>query len=286
MRIYGVDFTSAPGQAKPIVCAVCELRADRLILQRVARLVDFTAFEQLLATPGPWVGGFDFPFGQPRELVQSLGLPDRWEDCCEAVRDMGAAAWRQRLDTFRAARAAGSKEPPRDTDRLAGAQSAMKAVNPPVAQMYLSGAPRLAAAGLDIVPCRRRADARVAIEAYPGLWARQLIGRNPYKSDSRSLQTPQRAANRRRLIERLSAQLPAMLGLQLTCSAYQERMLQADATGDRLDALLCAIQAAWAWQQPELAIPGDVDPLEGWIPLPGWLDRAPCQGGQKKGATQ
>jgi hypothetical protein len=145
----------------------------------------------------------------------------------------------------------------------------MKCVNPPVALMYLAGAPRLAAAGLDIVPCRRRQDPRLAIEAYPGLLARRLIGRAPYKSDNRALQTTERAGQRGRLIAALQADLPALTGLRLSCSRHHRRRLQADPAGDRLDALLCAIQAAWAWRQPDLGMPHDVDPLEGWIPGPG-----------------
>ena len=35
------------------------------------RLESFTAFEDFLARPGPWIGGFDFPFSLPRELRDS-----------------------------------------------------------------------------------------------------------------------------------------------------------------------------------------------------------------------
>ena len=40
-----------------------------------------------------------------------------------------------------------------------------------------------------------------------------------------------------------------------------------DPTGDRLDALFCAIQAAWAWSKKKdnYGMPRCVDPLEGWI---------------------
>jgi acyl-CoA synthetase (AMP-forming)/AMP-acid ligase II len=38
-----------------------------------------------------------------------------------------------------------------------------------------------------------------------------------------------------------------------------------DASGDRLDAVLCLVQAAWATAQPGYGMPGDVDPVEGWI---------------------
>jgi len=47
-----------------------------------------------------------------------------------------------------------------------------------------------------------------------------------------------------------------------------------DGSGDRLDALLCAAQAGWAYTQRDrsFGIPKDSDPLEGWIVDP-LLDR-------------
>lgn len=264
MLIHGIDFTCAPRRAKPIAAAHCELDGDRLTLRGLEALTDFVAFEAFLATPGPWVGGFDFPFGLPRELVVALGLPTDWQACAEAVAAM--ADWRERLAAFRAARPAGRKEPPRHTDRAVGAQSAMKAVNPPVALMYRAGAARLAAAGLHVAPCRPGNDPRIAIETYPALLARALIGRAPYKSDNKAQQTAQRAASRRALVGGLRERLPELLGLQLIADHAQWRALHADASGDLLDAVLCAAQAAWAWRQPGLGMPADVDALEGWIP--------------------
>jgi hypothetical protein len=45
--------------------------------------------------------------------------------------------------------------------------------------------------------------------------------------------------------------------------------LVGDATGDRLDAALCAMQAAWAWRRRDdnYGLPAHVDPLEGWIAM-------------------
>ena len=37
-------------------------------------ITTLAGFEALLAAPGPWFGAFDFPFGLPRELVDSLAL--------------------------------------------------------------------------------------------------------------------------------------------------------------------------------------------------------------------
>jgi len=39
----------------------------------------------------------------------------------------------------------------------------------------------------------------------------------------------------------------------------------ADASGDRLDAVLCLVQAAWASLQPAYGLPVSLDTLEGWI---------------------
>ncbi len=43
-----------------------------------------------------------------------------------------------------------------------------------------------------------------------------------------------------------------------------------DPTGDQLDALLCSIQAAWAWTQrsANYGAPTDFDAIEGWIADP------------------
>jgi len=40
-----------------------------------------------------------------------------------------------------------------------------------------------------------------------------------------------------------------------------------DATGDWLDAALCAMQAVWGWQRRErnFGLPGTIDACEGWI---------------------
>ena len=83
MRIYGVDFTCAPRRAKPIAAAVGLLNGARLRIERVEQLGSFAEFEALLARPGPWVGGFDFPFSLPRELVRDLGWPPRWKALVE-----------------------------------------------------------------------------------------------------------------------------------------------------------------------------------------------------------
>ena len=48
------------------------------------------------------------------------------------------------------------------------------------------------------------------------------------------------------------------------------RGLAEDPTGDQLDALICAIQAAWAWtmKAQRYGAPEGADALEGWIADP------------------
>src|SRR2546423_14486118 len=75
MKIYGVDFTSAPCRRKAITVAAGRLKGMTLAIQGIERLETFSAFEALLARPGPWIGGFDFPFGLPAELCRDLRLP-------------------------------------------------------------------------------------------------------------------------------------------------------------------------------------------------------------------
>ena len=161
----------------------------------------------------------------------------------------------------------------------------MKWVNPPVAYMLHAGVPPLIDAGVQLpgllgaqqareaAPHLAHLAPRVALEAYPGLLARELLGpagqRRSYKSDERAKQTPERLIARKDLITALENG-QTRLGLRIKLSHAQRDALIDDASGDRLDAVLCLVQAAWAWQQhsqghPCYGLPAAIDPLEGWI---------------------
>ena len=77
-RVIGVDFSSRPSRRKPIVMASGLLQGAVLQFSGLQRFESLEAFGAWLAQPGPWVGGFDLPFGLPRELVQQLGWPLDW----------------------------------------------------------------------------------------------------------------------------------------------------------------------------------------------------------------
>jgi hypothetical protein len=254
LRIYGVDFTSAPRKAKPITAARGRLVRGVLELEAVERLADFAAFEALLALPGPWVGGFDFPFGLPAELVRDLGWPRRWKPLVAHCARLSRGELRTAFDAYRAGRPVGRKYAHRATDGPAGSSSPMKLVNPPVALMFHEGAPRLAAAGVHLPGLAAGDRSRVALEAYPGMLARSIT-RASYKNDTRSKQTPARAAARRAIVAALDIRAPRPL----------RRAMLEDASGDTLDAVLCAVQAAGAAGKPDFGLPVRVPRVEGWI---------------------
>ncbi|HUJ88529.1 MAG TPA: DUF429 domain-containing protein [Burkholderiales bacterium] len=264
MRVIGVDFTSAPRKAKPITVAHAELRAGALRVLALEALLDFPAFEALLARPGPWTGGFDFPFGLPGELVRDLGWPRGWRPLVRHCAQLTRAELRAALDAYRAARPAGNKYAHRATDRPAGSSSPMKLVNPPVALMFHEGAPRLAAAGVHVPGLAAGDRARVALEAYPGMLARTIV-RASYKNDARALQTPARRAARRRILAALvRGDHPLRLKVSLKTDSMKQILLE-DASGDSLDAVLCAVQAAWAAARPGWGLPRRLPRGEGWI---------------------
>lgn len=264
MQLIGVDFTSAPRRAKPIMVARGRRAGAGVLLERVDALESFEAFEALLGEPGPWLGAFDLPLGLPRELVRTLGWPLQWLGLMRHYAGLTREQVRATMAAFCAARPAGSKYAHRACEAPAGASPAMKWTHPPVALMLHAAVPRLIDAGVHLPGLHPGDRSRVVLEAYPGLLARELIGRRPYKSDERARQTPERLIARADLLDALE-QGRTRLGLRVKLSLAQRDRLLADARGDRLDAVLCLAQAAWASARPGFGLPAQVDPLEGWI---------------------
>ena len=269
MLIHGVDFTSAPGRRKGITVASGTVARRTLKIERITALEGWPQFEAWLLLPGPWVGGFDFPFGLPREAVRDLGWPQAWPDMVRHCTGLGRVALRSALDAYREGREVGNKYPHRLGDRAAGSHSPVKLVNPPVALMFLEGAQRLLSAGVHMPSTFAGDRGRVALEAYPGFAVRQLSnGARPpsYKNDARVKQTAAQRNVRKQIVGRLVEEgLPG--GVRLETTPGLLRTLVADGTGDSLDAVLCALQAAQAWMSPEanFGLPAGLDPLEGWI---------------------
>jgi hypothetical protein len=266
MPLAGCDFSSTPTRRKPIVMALGHEAGGRVVLERLEKIESLEGFAQWLSQPREWVGGFDFPFGLPRELVEHLGWPLRWRDCIAHYAGLTRAEIRETFAAFCDARPAGGKFAHRAFDKRAGSSPSMKWVNPPVAYMLHAALPLLLQAGVHI-PGLHEGDAkRVALEAYPGLLAREVIGRRSYKSDEKAKQTPDRLIARKDLITALEIGR-TRLDLRLKLTHAQRDALVQDASGDSVDAVLCMMQAAWAQRHgaPRYGLPEDLDPLEGWI---------------------
>ena len=58
MKIFGIDFTSAPGRKKPITVAEGELKQGTLSVKKIHAFVSFDEFEDFLEQKGPWMGPF------------------------------------------------------------------------------------------------------------------------------------------------------------------------------------------------------------------------------------
>lgn len=263
--LLGVDFTCAPGPRKPITVARGELDRGVLRLHGVSALTTLPAFEALLQEPGPWLGAFDFPFGLPRAFVQAQGLGSTTAEVMAALqrRCPTRMAFRACVDAWGNGRPAGQRLLHRACDTAmpgVTSTSPLQTRYVPVGFMYFEGLSRLLAAGVGLPGLHAGDPARQAIEGYPGLLAHELVGARSYKNRD----ADDRLIARKDIVERLE-QGRTRLGLRVRMSHAQREALVADAGGDRLDALLCLVQAAWASTQPGLGLPAGMDAVEGWI---------------------
>ena len=295
--LLGLDFSSAPSARKPLVLARgtrigAVVRLDRI--DTFTNLSDWaTWLREAVALPDGFVMGCDFPFGLPRPFVEALrreGPASLPHDLAQGPLDAQGApatliralhahcvdrAGFQRLvdgwgQDWQTARPAGSRLIHRRCDQaLPGtvSTSPLQTRYVPVGKMYFEGLSRLVDAGVTLPGMQAGQPHAIALEAYPGLLATEVIGRRSYKSETDP--SPERLLARMDLVDALE-QGRTRLGLRLKLTPAQRDHLAADPKGDRLDAVLCLIQAAWAHAQAEAGaplwgLPDGVDPVEGWI---------------------
>lgn len=264
MKIYGIDFTSSPSREKAITVAEGVLKNNnKLVISLVSRLTDFQAFEDFLEQRGPWFCGMDFPFGLPLKFLKSILLPISWPNYVGTIAQWGRKDFEKKITTYKEKQFKGYKEPLRITDALAHAQSPLKLINAPTARMFYEGATRLLHSGVSIIPCNSTYEERTVVETYPALISRRFS--ETYKNDdNRNLQTARRA-----ILEGLTSNaLKSEFGFDIEINQLLTSHMIEDSTGDLLDAVLCAIQAAWSYLQPNYGLPDFRSPIilaEGWI---------------------
>jgi hypothetical protein len=210
----------------------------------------------------------DFPFGQPRKFIENAGWPDSWENMIWHVSRMSKGEFIHFLETYCRNREKGDKHHLRLTDKLARSRSPMMLYRVPVGKMFFEGAPRLLNAGVSVQPCRMQDDSRIVVEAYPALVVRRWIGNRSYKTDSVKQQTRAQRSAREEMIHGLRSKDAKMhFGFDMHFNDRDADVFVQDSSGDRLDALLCAVQAGWAYTQRQhnFGIPVECDSLEGWI---------------------
>lgn len=265
MRIYGVDFTSAPKREKPIVVATCKASDRELRLEGFLEFSDWPAYELWLDTEGEWIGGFDFPFGLPRRFVISQGWPNNWAGMVEACVSGGKQRFAEEaMRAFIGARIKSDKH--RATDLTSGSHSPLKTrTNPPVGLMFYEGAWRLLKHGISVPGLNETTSRKIALEAYPGLLISRLAERY-YKNDKPKSAKANSEA-RKRIIDQLQRSVNEALSCSLVVASpnLYDRLFHE--SGDWLDAVVCAVQAHWGWLRKDanFGLPAAVDPVEGWI---------------------
>lgn len=317
--LLGLDFSCAPSPRKPLTLAWGRRAGGVVRLDRVDELPTLAALEAVLA-PGSghpratdgFIAACDFPFGLPRPFVQALqhhGPGELPADLTGPACDAGGApleaerlvralhrhcldragfqrlidGWGETWHSDRAARHPDSKLLHRATDQAmpgVSSTSPLQTRYVPVGKMYFEGMRRLIEADCTLPGLREGRPNAIALEAYPGLLASELLGKRSYKSDAKAGTPAEVAAQQARLIARMdllnaleqgrSRRLAGSDGLRLQLSAAQRDQLLSDPKGDRLDAVLCLMQAAWAQRQREegdtrWGLPATLDPVEGWI---------------------
>jgi len=198
VALLGVDFTCSPSRRKPITVARGRVEGDRVVVDAVDALPTLAAFEQMLRAPGPWLGGFDLPFGLPRAFVDAHGLGSSAAEVIAAVRSRCTSrmAWRAFIDAWGNTQPRGARLLHRRTDTASpvASTSPMQTRYVPVGLMYYEGVSRLIDAGVTLPRRRSRARRARGVSASP----RARDRRSPPVQERRRRRPPGGARDDRR----------------------------------------------------------------------------------------
>lgn len=267
MVIYGVDFTSAPKQQKPITCAQGVLGRGFLQIKKLNHYHSFDGFEDLLKSQPPFLAAIDFPFGQARQFIENMDWPTTWEMYVELLCPLGKVEFKKLMKGYP------HGEHKRQTDKLAKSVSPQHVDYPPVGLMFLKGAPRLLRSPANIKPVRPNRSKRIVVESYPKLVVKAAIGEKKYKDGNREQSGELQKAREDILDWITGTEIRKHYGFRVKIDDPLREQVLRDKAGDDIDAVLAAIQAAWAYTQgsPRYGIPRNADPVEGWIVDPDQL---------------
>ncbi len=273
MRVYGLDFTSKPTTSKKLTLAVCFLDGATLKVERLEKLEskkdgDFSEFEDWLHGKGKkwsaekeWIAGIDFPFGMPLGAIEFFGwlnsvVDHDWAAYVAAIHRQSpdVSRFQTVIESWKKVSRTGADKRvflTRYTDKIATIagtvpSSTMKVhpqCRPPVGRMFFEGAKRIAASNVSIPPVRVNDEKRVVVEAYPRLVADKFQAGCKYK-DGKKLDD-----RRDLLLKWASQQNP--YGVTVSFQDEKDRKDRKDCvedeSGDTIDSVFCAMQAAWSW---------------------------------------
>lgn len=271
MQIYGIDFTSAPasGRGKKLPCISGVLEGEMLVINGLDLWDRFEGFENLLATRGPWVMALDFPCTLPRNVVDFLHWPIRWDALAAHIGTLPYDSYHQQLNNFIAQSAVGHKHPRRRCDTIllpapAGSNSdtirlrSISPLNLQIRRMPYQGLPRLQKAGVTVAGVHAGASNRIAVEAYPALYPPMIFGKKiPYKDRADTMEI------RRQIIDGLLR--GGQLDVKIPSGIIDEAL--SDNHGDILDSIICAVSGAHHWRT-QRHLPVATAPLDGYIAFP------------------
>lgn len=275
MKIFGINFNHSPSQKKPITIAICDFKKSRgLSVQKVEFLYSLKELDAFLKQKGPWFAGVNFPLGQPNLFLNKMKLPDNWNGYVKDINRWKLDGFEKKIKQFKKKLPAGSKDPLRLTDTMAGAESPLRLNKKPLARQFYEGTNCLLRSGVSIIPCHQKKDTRVVLETLPDLVAQRFTvddsgakvkssdAENLHKQILKGLETPE-------FEQDFKFKLSLDDSLKLKCVE--------ESNGSMLTAILISTQVAWAYSvgKPNYGIPDTQHPnikAEGWIIDPSLIN--------------
>lgn len=268
MKIFGINFTENPSPKNSISIAICDFKKNHgLSVHKVESFSSLADFEAFLKLKGPWFAGVNFPLGQPKQFLEKMSLPAGWNNYIKNIHKWKPSEFEKKVKQYTTKLPKGTKLPLRITDIFAGGESPLKNKGSHSLGRFYEGTQSLLKSGVSIFPCYPKKDNRIVIETLPSLVARRFKVQEGHgkkkKSESeiihkeviKGLETPEFEHD-------FDFKLFIDDTLKLHCIE--------DVKGNSLDAILSAVQTAWAYNvgKPNYGIPDLHHPSiqsEGWI---------------------